>query len=170
MKLFVIMLILISSGYAFAQNPVKPKELLSTRSGEKPKVDGSLEDKCWINVPIATGFVEANPVAGRIEAKSRRTEVKIIYDDDAIYVAARMFDDADSVAHELVTRDNIGTADYIGLIFDTFLDKRNGNGFLLPLQEYNLMPSIPRTRVKIRTGMRFGRVPLRLTLKDGPAK
>jgi hypothetical protein len=131
MKLFVIMLILISSGYAFAQNPVKPKELLSTRSGEKPKVDGSLEDKCWINVPIATGFVEANPVAGRIEAKSRRTEVKIIYDDDAIYVAARMFDDADSVAHELVTRDNIGTADYIGLIFDTFLDKRNGNGFFV---------------------------------------
>jgi hypothetical protein len=128
---FVFMLILLSTGYAFAQNPVKPKALVSSRTAIKPKIDGLLNDACWDNIPIASGFVEANPVPGRIETQAKRTEVKIIYDDDAIYLAARMYDNADSVAHELMTRDNIGTADYIGIIFDSFLDKRNGNGFFV---------------------------------------
>ncbi|MBG6236048.1 hypothetical protein IWX76_002629 [Pedobacter sp. CAN_A7] len=131
MKFYVLLLILISAGYAFAQNPVKVKKLLSTRAVERPKLDGILNDKCWVGVPIATDFVESNPVPGRIEKLERRTEVKIIYDDEAIYLSAQLYDEPDSVAHELMTRDNIGTADYIGIIFDTFLDKRNGNGFFV---------------------------------------
>jgi hypothetical protein len=131
MRLYVFLLMFISTGYAFAQNTVKPKELLSRRTSEKPRIDGVLDEKCWINVPIASNFVESNPIAGRLERPARRTEVRIIYDDEAIYLAARMFESADSVAHEIMTRDNIGTADYIGIIFDTFFDKRNGNGFFV---------------------------------------
>jgi hypothetical protein len=131
MRLYVFLLMFISTGYAFAQNTVKPKELLSRRTSEKPRIDGVLDEKCWINVPIASNFVEANPVAGRLERPARRTEVRIIYDDEAIYLAARMFESDDSVAHEIMTRDNIGTADYIGIIFDTFFDKRNGHGFFV---------------------------------------
>lgn len=125
------MLILVSTGYAFAQNPVKEKQLTSTRAVEPPKLDAILNDKCWQGVTIATDFVESNPLPGRIESRARRTEVKILYDDEAIYVSARMYDDPDSVARELMTRDNIGTADYIGIVLDTYLDKRNGNGFFV---------------------------------------
>lgn len=131
MKFYVLMLLLISAGYTFAQEPVKVKQVLSTRAVERPKLDGILDDNCWINVPTVTDFIESNPVPGRIERRERRTEVKIIYDDEAIYLSARMYDHADSIAHELMTRDNIGTADYIGIVFDTFLDKRNGNGFFV---------------------------------------
>jgi hypothetical protein len=131
MKPFILLLIFISVGYAFGQTPAKPKNLQSTRLSQKPKIDGLLNDPCWDGVPIATDFVEANPTPGRIEGSSRRTEVKVVYDDEAIYVAAKMYDHPDSVARELVGRDNIGTADYIGLVFDTFLDRRNGNGFFV---------------------------------------
>jgi hypothetical protein len=131
MKYYALMLMLFSISHAFAQTPVKVKRVLSTRSAERPNLDGVLNDKCWLDVPIATDFVESNPVPGRIERQERRTEVKIIYDDAAIYLSARMYDHPDSVAHELMARDNIGTADYIGIIFDTFLDKRNGNGFFV---------------------------------------
>ena len=131
MKLYILMLILVSTGYAFAQNPVKEKQLASARAVEPPKLDAILNDKCWLGVTIATDFVESNPLPGRIESRERRTEVKILYDDEAIYVSARMYDDPDSVARELMTRDNIGTADYIGIVLDTYLDKRNGNGFFV---------------------------------------
>jgi len=131
MKFYVLLLTLLSTSYAFAQNPVKVKQLGSTRTVEQPKIDGVLGDQCWVGVPIATDFVESNPVPGRIEKQERRTEVKIIYDDEAIYLSAQLYDDPDSVARELMSRDNIGTADFIGVIFDTFLDKRNGNGFFV---------------------------------------
>ena len=130
MKYFILLLVLLS-GQVFAQDSVKVKRIGATRAALRPKLDGLLDDACWTGIPIATNFVESNPVPGRIESQSRRTEVKIVYDNEAIYVAARMFDAPDSVARELVVRDNIGTADYIGIIFDTFLDHRNGNGFFV---------------------------------------
>lgn len=133
MKFYFLVLMFISTGYAFAQNldALKAKQLQATRTTERPKLDGLLNDKCWLDVPIATDFIEGNPVPGRIESQDRRTEVKIIYDDEAIYLSARMYDHPDSIARELMTRDNIGTADYFGIIFDSFLDKRNGNGFFV---------------------------------------
>jgi hypothetical protein len=46
-------------------------------------------------------------------------------------LAARMYDKPDSVVKELVARDQIGNADFIGVVFDTFLDGQNGNGFFV---------------------------------------
>jgi hypothetical protein len=131
MKRSSLLIFLFISCFAVAQTPVKPKELAAKRTGLPPKIDGVLTDQCWTDVPVATDFIENNPVPGRVESKAKRTEVKILYDDAAIYVSARMFDSRDSVVHELVTRDNIGNADFIGVVFDSFLDRRNGNGFFV---------------------------------------
>lgn len=128
--LFTSFLLTICIAHGFAQNaqPVK-KKLQAKRTSVSPKIDGDLSDAVWDGVPIATDFVENRPVPGRVEPKERSTEVKILYDDYAIYIAARMYDKRDSVVHELVSRDNIGNADFIGIVFDTFLDGVNGNGF-----------------------------------------
>lgn len=115
----------------FAQDPAKQKELKAVRTAETPKIDGVLDDACWVNVPIATDFFEIRPVPGRVERQERRTEMKVLYDDFAIYVYARMYDAPDSVSHELVSRDNIGNADFISIIVDPFYDKMNGNGFFV---------------------------------------
>jgi len=105
--------------------------LQAVRAAESPKIDGILDDRCWIDVPVATDFFEIRPVPGRVEGKDKRTEMKVIYDDAAVYVYARMYDHPDSVSHELVSRDNIGNADFISIIFDPFYDKMNGNGFFV---------------------------------------
>ena len=105
------------------------KKLAAVRTEKAPKIDGLLDDEVWKNVPIATGFIELRPVPGIKEKDDQRTEVKIIYDNSAVYVSARMFDNPDSIAHELVTRDQVGNADFIGIIFDTYLDGINANGF-----------------------------------------
>lgn len=129
MKPFTLLIFLFFSCYCYGQDVPKPKELAARRTVETPKIDGVLDDVCWTDVPIATNFVESSPVPGRIESAGTRTEIKILYDDAAVYVYARMYDHPDSVVHELVTRDNIGNADFIGISFDSFFDKRNGNGF-----------------------------------------
>lgn len=112
-----------------AQTVPQIKTTPATRTQTSPKIDGVLTDAVWANAPLITNFVELRPTPGKPEPNSRRTEIRILYDDVAIYVAAKMFDHPDSVMHELVPRDNIGNADFVGVIFDTFNDKINGSGF-----------------------------------------
>ena len=114
-----------------AQNSAPKKKLTATRTTISPKIDGNIDDAVWANAAIASDFIELRPVPGRIEPKDGRTEIKMLYDDYAIYISARMYDHPDSVVHELVARDQIGNADFLGVIFDTFLDGVNGYGFFV---------------------------------------
>ncbi|MBD1393574.1 DUF5916 domain-containing protein [Mucilaginibacter glaciei] len=115
---------------AFSQK--EKKTLVAQKTTTPPKMDGALDDAVWQNVPIATGFVELQPTAGHHEKPEERTEVKILYDNTSIYIGARMYEtSADKVAKELATRDNVGNADFIGIIFDTYKDGINGTGFFV---------------------------------------
>ncbi|RYD74381.1 MAG: hypothetical protein EOP55_15375, partial [Sphingobacteriales bacterium] len=131
MRFYLALFFLFAYSFSRAQDPAKQKQLSAVRTTETPKIDGLLDDACWVNVPVATDFFEIRPVPGRVEKQDRRTEMKVLYDDVAIYVYARMYDDKDSVSHELVSRDNIGNADFISIIVDPFYDKMNGNGFFV---------------------------------------
>ncbi|RYG49768.1 MAG: hypothetical protein EOO01_12150, partial [Chitinophagaceae bacterium] len=114
-----------------AQTVNPPRKLPAHRAVTTPKIDGVIENEAWKDVPAAGNFIQFRPSPGAPEKEKTRTEVKISYDNVAVYVAARMYDDPDSVARELVNRDNIGNADFIGVIFDTFKDGINGYGFFV---------------------------------------
>jgi len=131
MKRCLLILFVFSYAFSQAQDISKQRQLEAKRTLQSPKIDGILDDECWNKIPIATDFVEIRPNPGKIEGHDRRTEMKVIYDDVAIYVYARMYDHPDSIAHELVSRDNIGNADFISIIVDPFYDKMNGNGFFV---------------------------------------
>ncbi len=124
---FVLLLMSVATS-TMAQTPIR--KFTAVRTEEAPDIDGNLNDAVWKNAPIATDFVELKPKPGRHEDEAHRTEIKLLYDNTAIYVSARMYElSADSVARELVSRDQIGNSDFIGVVFDTYLDKINGNGF-----------------------------------------
>ena len=130
MKLiFTYLMLAILPSTLFAQSVYQKRKLSAQRTTAAPKIDGILDDVVWNGVPVATDFIEFRPVPGRLEAKEGRTEIKFLYDDYAIYVSARMYDKPDSVVHELVSRDQIGNADFLGIVLDTFLDGVNGYGF-----------------------------------------
>jgi hypothetical protein len=132
MKAFVSGLFLLCfSQFLFAQTPGIERKINAKRTSVSPKIDGILNDEVWKDAPMATGFIENNPVPGRVETGNRSTEVRVLYDDNAVYFAARMFSEPDSIAHELVSRDQIGNADFIGVFLDTYLDRINGNGFIV---------------------------------------
>jgi len=105
------------------------RKMNAVRTESAPKIDGVLDDEVWTKAIAATDFTELRPVPGVIEPREKRTEIKILYDNSAIYVSARMYDNPDSIAREMVTRDQVGNSDFFGIVFDTYLDRINGLGF-----------------------------------------
>ncbi|MBC8051461.1 MAG: carbohydrate binding family 9 domain-containing protein [Sphingobacteriaceae bacterium] len=106
------------------------KKLKAVRTDQVIKIDGNLDDEAWKSAESGTGFIEFRPTPGIKEKEGRTTEVRVLYDDAAVYVYARMNEvSRDSIARQVVPRDQIGNADFIGVVFDTYLDRINGNGF-----------------------------------------
>src|SRR5256884_690012 len=107
-----------------AQNihPTPPPEVTAVQLREEIHLDGKLDETVWHTAPIATGFRQNQPHEG--QPATQRTEVRFVYDDAAIYVGARMFDDSGpaGVRTRLVRRDADLNSDYLEVIFDTYHD------------------------------------------------
>ena len=89
-----------------AAQPAPKRQLQAVRISAPIKLDGALDEAVWQTAPVATQFYENEPTPGPVE--KHPTEVRVLYDDDAIYVGAVMHDVAqDSILRELSARDNI---------------------------------------------------------------
>ena len=123
------------STIANAQNTFK--ELTAKRTSASFKIDGKLDEPAWKTAPVATNFVELRPVTFRKEDSVNRTEIFILYNNQGIYIGGYCHEkNKDSVATELVGRDNFGNNDFIGVVFDTYYDKINASEFFVtPLGE-----------------------------------
>jgi hypothetical protein len=133
---FLLILFFSCTCYAFAQQPV-PKNLSAKRTTASFKIDGQLEEAAWKEAIPATKFAEWRPNFGAVEDSITGTEIYLLYDNTSIYIAGYCHEKSkDSVSTELVGRDEIGVNDYVGIIFDTYLDKINAFGFYVtPLGE-----------------------------------
>ena len=106
------------------------RQLQATRTSTPPKLDGLLDEAVWQTAPIATKFYEYEPTPGPVE--KHPTEVRVLYDDNAIYIGAIMHDvSQDSILRELSNRDNIGNSDWFGVFFDTYNDHLNAYEFIV---------------------------------------
>ena len=106
------------------------------RTKQTITIDGDLNDSAWKTAPVATDFVEHRPNFGAKEGHNSRTEIKLLYDDEAIYIAGYCYEPKDSISTDLVGRDAIGANDFVGILFDTYSDKINGFGYYVtPLGE-----------------------------------
>src|SRR5688572_26617604 len=127
-RLFYYILFSIFSLNSFAQSA--PRQLASKRTTAVIKIDGKLDENAWKEVQPATGFIEWRPSFGVQEQHDTRSEIYLLYDNTAIYVAGYLHEKSkDSVSKELVGRDRIGVNDYVGIVFDTYYDKINAVGF-----------------------------------------
>ncbi|MBU1011514.1 MAG: carbohydrate binding family 9 domain-containing protein [Bacteroidetes bacterium] len=106
------------------------KKLLVNRTIEVPIIDGVLNDKAWINAAVANNFVQVDPYNGA--PSTLKSEVKFIYDDEAIYIGAMLFDTApDSIMNELSKRDELGVSDNFGVHIDPFNDASTTYSFFI---------------------------------------
>lgn len=107
------------------------KILTAVKAIQKPKIDAKLDDLAWKDVPFATDFIQNFPNVGK--PASQRTEVKVVYDDDAIYVSAYLYDDPSLIRKQITARDDeqLKDLDYFSVFFDTYHDQQNGFQFLV---------------------------------------
>ena len=111
-----------------AKRAAPTRQLQATRLTEPINLDGKLDEAAWQAAPVATEFIENRPTPGRPE--KHPTEVRILYDDAALYIGAVMHDvSQDSILRELSQRDDFANTDYFGILLDTYHDKLNGYGF-----------------------------------------
>ena len=91
-----------------------------------PIIDGHLDERVWAEGEALGGFVQREPSEGR--PVSQRTEVRVAYDEEALYVAAWLYDDDPSaVVFGQTLRDaSLNDADAFVLVLDTYLDRQNG--------------------------------------------
>lgn len=100
------------------------KTFKTYRVERAPRIDGKLDDIAWQNVEPAKDFRQREPYQD--VNPSQPSEVKIVYDDEAIYVAAKLYDSSpDSILKELSIRDQYGNTDWFSVHFDTFHDLQN---------------------------------------------
>jgi hypothetical protein len=108
--------------------PLAPREVRVTRLSSPLSIDGVLDEAAWQTAEPCTSFSQRDPVEGA--RPSQRTEVRLLYDDDAFYVGARLHDSApDSIVRELSRRDSGTRSDQFVVYLDPYHDHRSGYFF-----------------------------------------
>ena len=72
--------------------PPRPPLFVPLKTASPPVLDGVLDDAAWSEAPVIDDFVQQLPL-DRV-APTERTEVRITYDDDNLYLGVRFFDSA----------------------------------------------------------------------------
>ncbi|PKD44003.1 DUF5916 domain-containing protein [Rhodohalobacter barkolensis] len=86
-------------------------------------IDGYLEESIWESARVATNFTQHTPDTG--EPASQKTEVRFLYDDDYLYIGARMYDqNPDEIAATLFRRDGNEYSDWFLVGIDSYNDNR----------------------------------------------
>lgn len=102
--------------------PEKAAPIIVPQFETPPVIDGNLSDAIWTKAAVFKDFYQTRP--GDNIAPSRQTEVLIGYDQKQLYVAFHAFDEPDQIRSTIAKRDNIFDDDYVGILLDTFNDKR----------------------------------------------
>src|SRR6266481_9190611 len=141
--------ILVGSGSLAAQSPTYPAQpagsptasptprpadtarrlMRASRVTSPISIDGRLSEPAWATAVPSGGFMQSYPNVG---AKPRdATELRVLYDDDALYVGVRMFDARpDSIAAQLARRDASGIySDWLHVMVDSYHDRRTSFRF-----------------------------------------
>ena len=99
------------------------------RVSEPLKVDGRLDEPAWSRAEAAADFRQEEPHEG--EPATERTEVRVLFDDENLYVGIRAFDSepARINSRELVRDASFSNDDKVEILLDTYHDRRNAFRF-----------------------------------------
>jgi hypothetical protein len=119
------------AGSASGQEARNLYRVNAVRVEEAPVIDGVLDDAAWRQAVVIDAFVQQEPDEGA--PASERTEVRIVYDAETLYIGVRAFDSSPAAVAATEMRrdsDRILEEDNFQIILDTFLDSRSGYMFV----------------------------------------
>jgi Domain of unknown function (DUF5916)/Carbohydrate family 9 binding domain-like len=113
------------------QSPDGRRTVGAAESRTPITLDGALEEEVWRVAEPAGDFIQAEPHEGT--AATEATEVRIAYDDDALYIGVICHDANPSglIINDIRKDFAAGDQDSFEVILDTFADRRNGFVFVV---------------------------------------
>lgn len=105
-------------------------EVQAVRVRGSLRIDGRLDDEAWQAAPAVSEFYQRERYEGL--PATERTEVRVLYDDDYLYVGFRCFDSRpERVRARAIFRDESGGADdLVAIMVDAYHDHRSAIQFV----------------------------------------
>ncbi len=130
-QIIYIMLILMTilAGRSLTQAATSDEQrVVAVRMKDKISLDGKLTEEAWRDEYAASRFVQADPKEG--SEPTEKTVVDVLYDDDAIYFGARMYDSEPARIEARLGRKDVElTSDSFYVYVDPYHDRRTGYYF-----------------------------------------
>lgn len=92
-------------------------------------VDGKFNEPAWQTANWEDHFVQHEPVEGA--EPYQQTEFAVLYDDNNVYVAFKCLDSSPDSISMRMTRRDVTDGDLVGIMFDTYNDKRTAFAFVV---------------------------------------
>ncbi|HQE33451.1 MAG TPA: DUF5916 domain-containing protein [Flavobacterium alvei] len=106
-SIFILFLIFISFCTYGQKKTLRAKNIT-----ESITIDGKINEEAWKTAPIATDFVMYEPDNGKPIGEDKKTDVKVLYDNNAVYISAVLYDNQpNKISRELTNRDEYGVSD-----------------------------------------------------------
>ncbi len=123
-------LVLLQARSALTLHAPGPGSVAIATRAAAPRIDGRLDDAVWARAIPIGDFRQLDPVEG--SPASQRTEVRVLYDDEALFVGVRAFDtDPTLISAPLARRDETPPSDWIGVLIDSYFDHRTAFEFVV---------------------------------------
>ncbi len=109
-------------------NGLVPPTIVAVRVDRPPVLDGRLDDAAWRAAVPLTDFRQSDPEEGKPVSES--TEVRVVYDREALYIGARLYDRQPArIARQLGRRDASTQSDDFRVLLDSYHDHRSAFRF-----------------------------------------
>lgn len=129
--IFLIVFVVFNFNKMTGQDTISKKRLQISRAYQAPIIDGILNDSIWTYAEVTSGFTQYRPDIGVQATPDRRTLVQMAFDDKAIYIAAKLYDDPILMMNQLTARDNFGQTDYFKVTINPNNDAQNDTQFVV---------------------------------------
>lgn len=114
-----LLFLLICSYNTFGQKKILQAQLNSSNIS----IDGKINEDIWKTASVANDFVMFEPDNGKPIPNDKKTEVKIVYDNNAIYISAFLYDNEPAkIQKEITNRDVFGVSDHFSVYINGFND------------------------------------------------
>lgn len=159
MSIFRILLIILAFvAFQPTQAAKSKKQLRAIRIDNKIVIDGKLNEAAWKEAPVASDFRTYSPTMGKVA--HQRSEVRVIYDDRAVYIAAYLYETSpDSILIEFTKRDNsyMGNTDSFKVSLNPYNDGQN---------IYNFEVTSANVQADSKKSVSAGRMDMRMRYGD----
>lgn len=119
MQKILLLSVLLFSILGYSQKKVLQTKFIT----DKITIDGKIDENIWKTASIATDFIMFQPDNGKPIPENKKTEIRVLYDNEAIYIAALLYDnEPNKILKEITQRDSFGASDLFGVFVNGFND------------------------------------------------